>query len=327
MKMIICTDASVSIGNGHVMRCLTIAKEFQKRGCQVHFLMKEQSGHLIDYVVNQGFSNLQEMQVADLCIIDHYEIDREWENTIRPYVRKIIVIDDLANRVHNCDLLIDQNVVPSYETRYNMLVPSHCVKLLGPKYLIIRPEFINARLQITERSGEVKRILIFMGGTDPTSETLKVLKALELTSTRLEQIDVVVGNGNVHKEDIENICRENGYTYHCQIHYMALLMVKADFSIGAGGSTTWERCYVGLPSSSTVVADNQRVATETATTIGAVWNLGWHEDVQVQNYVELLDELPKQKKRIKEISEIGLSMTESSGAPNPWLEKILELIK
>jgi len=328
MNVIIRTDASITIGSGHVMRCLTIAKELQKKGCQVQFFMKELSGNLIEYVMEQGFRNVQEMQVADLCIIDHYEIDREWENTIRPFVRKIMVIDDLANRVHDCDLLLDQNVVPCYETRYDMLVPNHCVELLGPKYLIMRPEFIHARLQLTERcSSEVKRLLLFMGGTDPTSETLKVLQALEQASTNFEQIDVVVGNGNLHKEDIEIICRKKGYLYHCQIDYMAKLMTKADFSIGAGGSTTWERCYVGLPSSSTIVSDNQRISTETATTLGAVWNLGWHEDVQVQNYVELLDELPKQKKRLKEISEIGLSMTESSDAQNPWLEKILEMMK
>lgn len=327
MNVIIRTDASISIGSGHVMRCLTIAKELQKRGCQVQFYMKELSGHLIEYVMEQGFSNVQEMQVADLCIIDHYEIDREWENTIRPFVRKIMVIDDLANRVHDCDLLLDQNVAHSYETRYDMLVPNHCVKLLGPKYLIMRYEFLKARLQMKERSGEVKHLLLFMGGTDPTLETLKVLKALELTSTNFEQIDVVVGNGNVHKEDIENICRKKGYIYHCQIDYMAKLMTKADFSIGAGGSTTWERCYVGLPSSSTIVANNQRIATEMAASLGAVWNLGWHEDVQVQNYVELLNALPKHKNHLKEISEIGLSMTENIDEPNPWLEKILEMMK
>jgi spore coat polysaccharide biosynthesis predicted glycosyltransferase SpsG len=191
----------------------------------------------------------------------------------------------------------------------------------------MREEFIQARSQIENRSGKVKRLLIFMGGTDPTSETLKVLQALEQSNTNFEHIDVVVGNGNIHKEKIDEICLIKGYSYHCQVNYMAELMIKADFSIGAGGSATWERCYVGLPSSSTIVAENQRDSTKMAAQLGAVWNLGWYEDVQIHGYTALLNELPQNKNRLKELSQTGLSMTTSGSEPNPWLKKILEMMK
>ena len=327
MKVIIRTDASTMIGSGHVMRCLTIAKLLRKKGHIVQFFMKELVGHLIDYVEQEGFSNIDEMQNADLCIIDHYGIGEKWERSIRSFVKKILVIDDLANRPHDCDMLIDQNLVPSFEIRYDNLVPPSCVKLLGPHYLIIRDEFIETRLQMNKYKGVVKRLLIFMGGTDPTGETVKVLQALRIASTYFECIDVVVGNGNNNRELIKNICQYNGYTYHCQINYMAKLMAKADFSIGAGGSATWERCYVGLPSSSTIVADNQRVSTEMAANLGAVLNLGWYEEVQVNDYVKLLNELPNQKNSLKEISKVGLDMTKGSNDPNSWFEKILEMMK
>lgn len=146
MSVIIRTNASVKIGSGHVMRCLTVAKKLRSKGCHVKFWMEPLDGNLIDFVVNEGFENITEAQYANLYIIDHYGLDIEWEQMIRKYAKKLVVIDDLA-REHDCDLLLDQNVVPYYETRYDGLVQANCVKLLGPKYLIMRDEFIEARQQ------------------------------------------------------------------------------------------------------------------------------------------------------------------------------------
>lgn len=230
--------------------------------------------------------------------------------------KKIIVIDDLA-RTHDCDLLLDQNIVPNYETRYDGKVPSHCVKLLGPKYLIMRDEFIEARAKLRTRSSDVRRLLIFMGGSDPTNETLKVLEALR--TIQFERIDVIVGNSNPMKDTIRKICWERGYSYHCQIDYMAKLMQLADFAVGAGGGTTWERCYVGLPSSATIVADNQRETTAYAASLGVVKNIGWHEQVTVDTYKQLLGNL-----LIDNMSKRGIELTATKRS-NAWIYEILEL--
>lgn len=317
MDVIIRTDASVAIGSGHVMRCLTIAKKLQQAGCSVRFWMEPLEGHLIDYVAAQGFKNLAGPQQADLYIVDHYGLGGEWEQSIRPFTKKLAVIDDLA-REHHCDLLLDQNVVPHYETRYDGKVPDHCVKLLGPKYLMMRDEFIEARQQMQSRNITVKRLLVFMGGTDPTNETMKILQALE--GVHFEHVDVVVGNSNPYKHEIEAICNERGYAFHCQIDYMAQLMLQADFAIGAGGATMWERCYVGLPSSATIVADNQRETTEFAASLGVVENLGWHEQVAVETYKQLLANL-----NVGDMSSKGLALTQND-RPNAWLHELLELI-
>lgn len=316
MNVIIRTDASVQIGSGHVMRCLTVAKKLCSEGCHVKFWMEPLEGDLIDFVVSEGFENITEARYADLYIVDHYGLNIEWERMIRIYAKKLVVIDDLA-RNHDCDLLLDQNVVPNYETRYDGLVPAHCVKLLGPKYLIMRDEFIEARQQLKKRNGGIKSLLVFMGGTDPTNETMKVLKALEYFT--FEHVDVVVGNSNPVKEKVREICLAKGYHYHCQIDYMASLMQQADFTIGAGGATMWERCYVGLPSSATIVADNQIVTTEYAASLGVVKNLGWHEKVTVETYKNLLTNLT-----IEGMSEKGLQLT-ANKQPNAWLHEILEL--
>ncbi|WP_342508883.1 UDP-2,4-diacetamido-2,4,6-trideoxy-beta-L-altropyranose hydrolase [Sporosarcina sp. FSL K6-2383] len=326
MKVLIRTDASIEIGSGHVMRCLTIADALRARGCRVVFMMEELPGNLIGLAQLRDFEVVHDFQSADLCIIDHYGIDEQWEQSIRPFVNKIVVIDDLADRQHDCDLLLDQNTVPDFEVRYDALVSRHCVKLLGSTYLIMREEFVRERQQMRERDGTVERLLIFMGGTDPTNETLKVLRALQKVNVTFAHIDVVVGGGNPNRIEIEKICLHEDFHFHCQIDYMASLMAQADFAIGAGGSATWERCYVGLPSSSTIVAENQIVATETAASLWAVWNIGWHEEVTVKTYLQLLKTLSNRQKELQEMSVNGLKLTGSPEGPNLWIEKIMELI-
>lgn len=318
MKVIIRADASIEIGSGHVMRCLTVAKRFREAGCQVTFWMEPLPGNIINFVAQEGFDNLKQADYADLYIIDHYSLDKEWEQAIRKYAQQIFVIDDLA-RSHECDVVLDQNIVPNYATRYDGLVPEHCIKLLGPQYLIVRDEFIKVRQQPRKRGDIVKRLLVFMGGSDPTNETIKVLQALDYFI--FEHIDIVVGHGNPSKVQIESICNKRGYHFHCQIDYMAMLMQQADFAIGTGGSTMWERCYVGLPSSATIVAENQRETTEYAEKLSVVNNLGWHEQVTAETYKNLLCNLT-----FSDMGAKGLALT-ANKQPNTWVYKIMELMK
>ncbi|MGG1481162.1 UDP-2,4-diacetamido-2,4,6-trideoxy-beta-L-altropyranose hydrolase [Bacillus smithii] len=345
MNVLIRTDASVQIGTGHVMRCLTIAREMRKRGHQITFAMRNLQGHLAGVVKKQGFHvemlhyegdfqfekdvmktrQLFLRQDYDICVVDHYWIDEKWEKMIHPFVKRLIVIDDLANRSHDCEILLDQNVVSNYEHRYDHLVPKYCKKLLGPKYLILREEFTRIRKKIIPRKGDVRNLLIFMGGSDPTGETLKVMKAFENFDASFYHVDVVVGQANPDREAVRTYCEKFGFAYHCQIDYLASLMAKADFSIGAGGSTTWERCYVGLPSSSTIVADNQVEATKMAARLGVVINLGWHEKVTSQTYEKLLNQIIEQKETIQKMSMNGLQLTENPDGPNPWVNQMLEM--
>lgn len=318
-KVIIRADASVEIGSGHIMRCLTIAGKLRDNGCDVKFWMEPLQGNLIDYVAAEGFYNITKAEEATLYIIDHYKIDERWEHQIRAFTPNIMVIDDLADRPHDCDLLLDQNVVPNFERRYDELVSANRVKLLGPQYLMMREEFITARANLRKRNGHIERLLVFMGGSDPTNETMKVLEALQ--SFEITHIDVVVGSSNVNKGQIQEICAQHGYSFHCQINYMASLMQEADFAIGAGGATIWERCYIGLPSSATIVANNQRITTDYAHELGAVINLGWHEQVTVETYKQLLNNL-----HIQQLGNKGLELT-TVKQPNAWLNEILELIK
>ena len=293
-KILIRTDASIQIGTGHVMRCLTLADEL--RGADVIFVCREFAGNLCGYIEEKGYavhrlpvSDAPEQDVEtnlkhsawlgadwqadagqveeiikdlesppDWLVVDHYALDKRWEGYLRPYVKKIMVIDDLADRLHDCDLLLDQNFYENLESRYDDLVPPQCKKLLGPKYALLRPEFREARKNLKKRDGHVRRIMIFFGGSDSSNETAKALEAIRMLNRPDIAVDVVVGSANPNKDKINKLCASiTNATYHCQVSNMAKLMADADLFIGGGGSTTWERCCLGLPGLVISVAINQ----------------------------------------------------------------------
>ena len=296
MNLIIRADASVQIGTGHVMRCLTLADELRGCGAEAVFVCREFDGNLCSYMEEKGYivhrlpvSNEQEHNIEDnlkhsawlgadwqtdagqvekiiksldthpdWLLVDHYALDERWEEYLRPYVKKIMVIDDLADRAHDCDLLLDQNFYENLESRYNGLVPTSCKKLLGPKYALLRPEFREARKNLRKRDGHVRRIMIFFGGSDPTNETTKALEAIRMLNRPDIAVDVVVGSANPNKDKINELCAGmTNVIYHCQVSNMAKLMADADLFIGGGGSVTWERCCLWLPSLIISTARNQ----------------------------------------------------------------------
>ena len=207
-NVIIRADASTQIGSGHVMRCLTLAEELRDGGSMVSLVSRDHPGNLNELIRDKGFqyfelSTGQGIEVkphqsgseyaswlgvsqerdametieaigeerAEWLIVDHYALDEKWEPLLRPHAAKIMVIDDLADRRHDCDLLLDQNFFINGEKRYDELVSPSCTKLLGPKYALLRREFREARKKLKERTGEVKRVLVFFGGSDPENYT------------------------------------------------------------------------------------------------------------------------------------------------------------
>ena len=316
MKVVIRTDASHQIGTGHLMRCLTLADVLRGNGDVVSFICREHAGNLCDLVEEKGYavhrlpyaepevgigSNeylpwlavsqdedarqtatalQQEREKPTWLIVDHYALYEKWEKAMRPHTERIMVIDDLANRHHNCDLLLDQNLYEDLHTRYDSLLPPGCQKLLGPTYALLRPEFLQARQSLRKRDGIVKRLLIFFGGVDPTNETAKALEAVQMMARSNIAVDVVAGSSNPNRAQVEAVSQDmRNVTVHHQVENMAELMIQADLAIGGGGTTTWERCYLGLPTITIVVADNQREMIETIADRGAVWNMGWNVDV------------------------------------------------
>ena len=359
MKILIRTDASQQIGSGHVMRCLTLANELRQKA-HVSFICQELPGNMCDYIKQQGYpvhSNAilaTENKLIDWLIVDHYSLDAQWETTMRPYVRNIMVIDDMANRKHDCDLLLDQNLYMDMESRYHDLVPQHCKQLLGPKYALLRPEFLSSRKNLRKRNGSIKRILIFMGGSDPTNETAKALEAIKLYCTKSKivistnernlggtqispvgrndsntsimnvrsilnspeiAVDVVVGASNPHKEQIKQLCLSlPNINYYCQVSNMAELMVKADLAIGAGGSTNWERCCLGLPSLVITIAENQEELTQTLHEQAYLISLGTKEKVSAETILHKLCDILNEPELVLSFINKGKQLVDGNGA-------------
>lgn len=338
MNVVFRVDSSVTIGTGHVMRCLTLAKQLKQRNINIYFIYRNLDGNLIDFIKNQNFTvytlpKIELIQIynnnpfewykenwqkdasetldiirqhsfpIDLLIIDHYGLDEKWENIVKPFVKKLMVIDDLANRKHNCDVLLDQNLYINYQGRYKYLIPPHCKQLLGPNYVLLREEFIEAHYRNRIRNGEIQNILVFFGGTDPTNETEKALNALRFLNDNIK-VNVVVGSSNKRKEAIHKYCNQfPNFFFHCQISNMAELMNEADLAIGAGGTTTWERCYLGLPSISVVVADNQLEVNNAVSKFGATINLGWSQQVTSNKILNTVIDLINHPKKVQLLSE------------------------
>jgi UDP-2,4-diacetamido-2,4,6-trideoxy-beta-L-altropyranose hydrolase len=185
-----------------------------------------------------------------------------------------MVIDDIADRQHDCDMLLDQNFYADMQTRYTGKVPAGCKMLLGPRYALLREEFRTLRERTRPRTGPVKKILVFFGGVDSDNYTGLAIEVLSELKKPDIQVDVVIGAQHPCRSAIENNCALQGFLCHVQTTRMAELMLAADLAIGAGGSATWERCAMGVPSIIMVLADNQSKAANDLDCAGVLISLG-----------------------------------------------------
>jgi UDP-2,4-diacetamido-2,4,6-trideoxy-beta-L-altropyranose hydrolase len=252
-------------------------------------------------------------RLVDWLIVDHYAIDARWERTLRPLCRKLMVIDDLADRVHDCDLLLDQNYYRNQNQRYVGLLTEQCRTLLGPGYVLLRPQFAETKKMYKERDGIVRRILVFFGGSDPTNLTGTVLSALQQLNKLEISVDVVVGLTNPNQKEIRALCDNlPNVNLYCNVSNMAALILKADLGIGAGGSAMWERCFLGLPTITVVSAENQLHTTEDVADIGAIEYLGRSGLLAPNDYAVAIAKAIANPQRNKQISYVALSLFHST---------------
>ena len=295
MNIVIRTDASQNIGTGHFMRCLTLADEAKIRGNRVCFIMRSPGKIIIEKILEHRhfikiinkkkprtiipeglkdysywLGSTQEEDALetsfiikslkpDWIIVDHYAIDHIWHKMMKSLCKRIMVIDDLMNRKLLCDLILNQNLGASADAYQ---VNRDCQFLIGPKFALLREEFINWRSYSLKRraSTELKNVLITMGGVDQFDFTKKILKCLEKSknSKRLK-FNVIVGAAYPFKENLAKFSNNSDLSVklHIDTNNIAELMANSDLCIGAAGSTSWERCCLGLPTLTFAVADNQ----------------------------------------------------------------------
>lgn len=322
-------DASLYIGSGHVVRCLTLAKALKKKGAYCKFICKSHQNNLIKKIkkenfdvatipnftknnstpikkkkgysnwlestwkedVNQTIDILNKKKKIDWLIIDHYGIDKRWEKRIRPYTKKIMVIDDLANRNHDCDLLLDQNLVDNFKNRYKNLVSKNCITFLGPKYALLQSEYSKLHLTTPLRIGPSKNILIYFGASDRNNLTYLTLALLLKLNKNNITINIVIGSNSLQNKKIKELSKKNtNIKVYNNLKSLAYLMTKADLAIGACGTTTWERCCVGLPSIVITVASNQKAIAKELHKLGLIRWLGHKNKITKKLFFSILKE-------------------------------------
>lgn len=251
---------------------------------------------------------------VDWLVVDHYGLDNGWERAARSDQCRVLVIDDLANRPHDCDLLLDQNFKPDAHASYTVLVSKECRLLLGPKYALLRHDFRDLRPSIRIRDGRVQRILIFLGGTDPSNETGKVLRGARRLVEIGVSLDVVIGSMNPHRDGLTQQYGSYGNIhFHHNLANMADLMEQSDLSIGAGGTTSWERCCMGLPSVVITIAENQEPSAQALATAGVVLYLGRKEEVTPRMIEDVLTDLLKAPDRVHHLSVACAGLVDGFG--------------
>jgi UDP-2,4-diacetamido-2,4,6-trideoxy-beta-L-altropyranose hydrolase len=225
-----------------------------------------------------------------------------------------LVIDDIADRQHDCDVLLDQNLYADMQTRYTGKVPSHCRLLLGPQYALLRVEFLQLREQIKPRSGPVNRILVFLGGVDADNYTGRVIEALSESDISGLHVDVVVGAQHPCREQIQVACTQHGFICHVQTNKMAELMAAADLAIGAGGSACWERCCLGLPALLVALGDNQIEIAQALDLFGICFYVGTLNTASSPVMRSAIVSLLSSQEQLKELSKKSYSLVDGLGA-------------
>jgi len=302
MQIVFRADAGVDIGIGHVMRCLTLADHLAKRGHRCRFVSRERPGHMGAQILARGhevsllpptadgsgwLGTDQDLDVAatlavlgdapvDWFVTDNYAIDSAWEQRARSRARHILAIDDLADRNHDCDLLIDQTLGRD-AADYSGLVPAHATCLVGAGVALLRPRFAQLRDSLPDRQiGVVRRLLVSLGGSDAANVTTDVLEAIDRCRwPEGIEVQVVLGNANPWIASVRQRAARSPWAVEVVVDTpdMAELMAASDLAIGAAGTTSWERCCLGLPTIVVIAADNQRKIAAALAGAGAAISL------------------------------------------------------
>lgn len=283
-RILIRCDAAPGIGSGHVMRCLTLARALAGKGAAVGFAASAETVETVPALARAGFAHisldrpldadelLARGERWDALVIDHYGIDVRQETALREIAPVIVVIDDLADRRHDCDILLDQTVGREAGD-YAGLVPPAAELLLGPEYALVRPEFTAARpaaLARREAGKPVSRLLVSLGMTDIGGITAWAARAA-LEAGLEAEVAVAVGARAPSMPHLRALAeRDPRLVFYPDCDDMAGLMASSDLAIGAGGTTSWERCCLGLPTIVLVLAENQALIARNLARLGAV---------------------------------------------------------
>ena len=300
-RVVFRADASLEIGTGHVMRCLTLADMLRGQGAICEFICRTHDGHMIDPIRQRGYPvhelpvsqagqemekgcegqpahagwlgatwrddaeqtlDIMKREPADWLVVDHYALDDRWERHLRPFCKKLMVIDDLADRLHGCDLLLDHNP-GRHGADYDPWLSGHCMRLTGPAFALLRPDFAQYRAGMHGKSARetLRRVLVSLGGVDKDNVTGAVLQAIQACELPADtRIIVILGSRSPWLDQVRRQVDAMRYPAELlvDVREMAVLLSGIDLAVGAAGVSALERCCMGVPTLLIAIAENQR---------------------------------------------------------------------
>ena len=335
MHVLIRADGSRLIGAGHIVRCLALATGLRACGAQATFISRSADGDLAHLITSEGhglrvlpkaerwtwhedcaatLDVVRNQPSADWLVVDHYDIDAQWEAALQPFVRHLLVIDDLANRLHAASVLVDQNIGAA-ALRYRPLVPASCRLMLGPRFALLRPEFAEHACA-QEPAGEGSRgILACVGGSDTQDILSRILAAWQLLPESRPALDLVVGAGSPNLAKLRGaIAGLTSVSLHVQTPRMAELMAGACFLVCAAGSISWERCCLGRTAIMGSLADNQRENLTILARLRTGLSIGEWSSVSVATLADLIARLLKHPGLVRRMGTRARRLVDGRGA-------------
>jgi len=331
MIVVFRVDASITIGIGHLMRCLALGGELAKKGWCCFFACETDNFQIVTELVGEKHSIVrlpidarhhastlfqQLPKGVDLLVVDSYKLDASFGKSCRGWADLILVIDDLADRQYEADILVDQTFGRS-EYDYSTLIGNSCRVLTGSRFALLRPEFARMRQSSLNRRDancqNIGRILVSLGSNDPDNITTTVLDGIIATEKAVE-IDVVLGSQAPHYNLVSSrVANLSGARMYSEFKDMPGLMASADISIGAGGTTSWERCCMGLPSITMTLARNQFLINQNLHNLGAVAHLGSIGEFGKEDISTSLTELISSPSAVRSMSMLARMVCDGQG--------------
>ena len=348
MKVVFRADASSKIGAGHIVRCKTLADELHYRGAEVRFVCSELSGNLMRVlkeaghqavILRSGFESpgdtLAEIAVGakaqsvdamqtveelahlevDWLVVDNYHLDVHWEILLRPHARHVLVIDDLADRRHDCDVLVDPTYGETAE-RYKGLLSTDTYCMCGSQYALLRPQFIARRPSCVKSIPQVRkmRVHVFFGSTDLFNHTLRFSELLLRHFAGL-QIVAIVGRDNGFRDQLQALseAHRDRFSWQSDVSDMAASMAVCDVAFGAPGGATWERAALGLPAAYLAVSSSHEKILERLNANGLCSYLGVADQITDDNFLEGMRAFLTDAKSLEDMGTRGLQAIDAKG--------------
>ena len=338
MNIFFRVDASESIGGGHFFRCISIAVALKKRGHLCSFICQEindyfssildyHSFELIDLPKNSLISDKDQLFEAsnltekikknkihiDVLFVDVYKINAVWEEKLKTSTDKLFAIDDLANRDHYVDYIIDQNAGRT-ETDYKIHNLNRGKILSGTRFAIINQDIADYRdkaLRIRKKINN-KNILINFGSSSHESLYSQFIKSLISNGDMQGKSISLLSSNKTSNEfkDLLDSLKVRLLTSLSPIE-LAKLYISSDFCIGAGGVSALERCCLGLPSGVVCIAKNQYLGSVQLEKKGCIKLLNNFPDLTVS--IDIIKNLLNDDDQLKDLSTNSFNEVDGSG--------------